>query len=127
MKNDCRNAKSHFQMTFSLSWSSCLLKLPIPRSQRLPRRRGFLQSILQKCCLVNIFEPSVIKYGIVSNNRRSKLRAFIDCIFFFVWTENISSYQRKVHTLMKRCISRERLAEICSTKADIPKVLVLYY
>ena len=27
MKNDCRNAKSHFQMTFSLSSTSCLLKL----------------------------------------------------------------------------------------------------
>ena len=29
LKNDCRNAKLHFQMTFSLSSTSCLLKLPI--------------------------------------------------------------------------------------------------
>ena len=29
MKNDCKNAKSHFQITFSLSSTSCLLKLPI--------------------------------------------------------------------------------------------------
>ena len=28
MKNDCRNAKLHFQMTFSLPSTSCLLKLP---------------------------------------------------------------------------------------------------
>ena len=27
-KNDYRNAKAHFQMTFSLSSTSCLLKLP---------------------------------------------------------------------------------------------------
>ena len=29
MKTDCRNAKSQFQITFSLSSTSCLLKLPI--------------------------------------------------------------------------------------------------
>ena len=28
MKNDCRNAKSHIEMTFSLSSTSCLLKFP---------------------------------------------------------------------------------------------------
>ena len=28
MKTDCRNAKLHFQMTFSLPSTSCLLKLP---------------------------------------------------------------------------------------------------
>ena len=28
MKNDCRNAKLHFQMTFSLPLTLCLLKLP---------------------------------------------------------------------------------------------------
>ena len=28
IKNDCRNAKLHFQMTFSLPSTSCLLKLP---------------------------------------------------------------------------------------------------
>ena len=28
MKNDCRNAKLHFHMTFSLSSTSCLRKLP---------------------------------------------------------------------------------------------------
>ena len=28
LKNDCRNAKLHFQMTFSLPSTSCLLKLP---------------------------------------------------------------------------------------------------
>ena len=28
LKIDCRNAKSHFQMTFSLPSPSCLLKLP---------------------------------------------------------------------------------------------------
>ena len=41
-KNDCRNAKLHFQMTFSLPSTSCLLKLPneahvsyfIPSSER---------------------------------------------------------------------------------------------
>ena len=27
--NDCRNAKLHFQMTFSLPLTSCLRKLPI--------------------------------------------------------------------------------------------------
>ena len=33
LKNDCRNAKLHFQMTFSLSSTSCLLKLPINYSE----------------------------------------------------------------------------------------------
>ena len=29
-----------------------------------------------------IFGPCVVKYGILSNNRRSKLQAVIDCLFF---------------------------------------------
>ena len=33
LKNDCRNAKLHFQMTFSLPSTSCLLKLPKKDSQ----------------------------------------------------------------------------------------------
>ena len=35
-----------------------------------------------------IFGPSEVKYDIVSNNRRSKLHAVIDCLFFFSITAN---------------------------------------
>ena len=40
LKIDCRNAKLHFQMTFSLPSPSCLLKLPIVvgRETRLGKR-----------------------------------------------------------------------------------------
>ena len=31
-----------------------------------------------------IFGPSVVKYGILSNNRRSELHAVIDCQFFIL-------------------------------------------
>ena len=30
-----------------------------------------------------IFRPSVVKYGILSNNRRSKLHSVIDCLFVY--------------------------------------------
>ena len=33
-----------------------------------------------------LFGPSVIKYGILSNNRRGKLHAVIGCLFLFVLT-----------------------------------------
>ena len=33
--------------------------------------------------LSHIFGPSVVKFIILSNNRRSKLHAVIDCLFFF--------------------------------------------
>lgn len=37
--------------------------------------------------------------------------------------ENINSYQRKVHTVLKRSICRARLMEMCPTKAGLTKVL----
>ena len=37
LKIDCRNAKLHFQMTFSLPSPSCLLKLSINIGTRKPR------------------------------------------------------------------------------------------
>ena len=33
--------------------------------------------------LSDIFGPSVVKYDILGNNRRSKLHAVIDCLFLY--------------------------------------------
>ena len=60
----------------------CRFRPHVCRSLKLPRRRSFLQSILQKCWLSCIYESSVVKHDILSNNRRSKLHAVIDCLFF---------------------------------------------
>ena len=42
----------------------------IPWSWRVPRRWSFLQSTLTEMLLSYIFVPSMVKYGILSNNRR---------------------------------------------------------
>ena len=47
MKNDCRNVKSHFQMTLSLSSTSSLLKLPIIDVTVTRRSSVFSQSSVQ--------------------------------------------------------------------------------
>ena len=42
----------------------------------------------------NVFSrPSVVKYSILSNNRRCKLHAVIDCLFLFI----VCSYQKTFH------------------------------
>jgi len=65
-----------------------------------------------------------ISFGPVPAGTKASWEQTVDSIKLnYTSLENISSCQRKVHTLMKKCISRERLAEICSTKADLPKVL----
>ena len=42
--------------------------------------QSFLQSITE-ILLTYISRPSVVKYGILSNNRCSKLHAVLDCLF----------------------------------------------
>ena len=62
LRNDCRNAKLHFQMTISLSSTSCLLKLPTDlRRRRFCRRRQFLK--LQNKGLVQSFVSATCVYG----------------------------------------------------------------
>ena len=51
MKNDCRNSKFHFQMTFSLPSTSCLLKLPNTLRALFLKNRDFF-------CNSEIFLPS---------------------------------------------------------------------
>jgi len=51
--------------------------------------RDFLQTefsseYFQKMLLSYVFRPSVVKYGILGNNRRSKLHAVIDYLFYSV-------------------------------------------
>ena len=42
----------------------------------------FSSEYFTEMLLSKIFRPSVVKYGILSDNRRSKLHAVIDCLFF---------------------------------------------
>ena len=42
----------------------------------------FFSEYFTETLLSYIFGPSVVKYGILSNNRRSKLHAVIDCLIF---------------------------------------------
>ena len=55
MKNDCRNAKLHFQMTFSLSSSSCLLKLPTISFIYVAQINTLLENILEFHANVDFF------------------------------------------------------------------------
>ena len=43
----------------------------------------FSSEYFTEMLLSYIFGPSVVKYGILSNNRRSKLHVVIDCLFCF--------------------------------------------
>ena len=52
----------------------------IRTNKRLHRRRSFL-GYFTGTLLSYIFGPIVVKYGILSNNKHSKLRAAIDCLF----------------------------------------------
>ena len=49
MQNDCKNANLHFQMTFSLTSTSCLLNLPILGRERL-RVRDFAHRTTLSAC-----------------------------------------------------------------------------
>ena len=60
----------------------------IPRSLRRPRRPKFSSEYFTEMLLSYIFGPSAVKYGILSNNRRNKLHAVIDCLFFFYFCGN---------------------------------------
>ena len=43
----------------------------------------FSSKYFTEMLLSDIFEPSVVKYDILGNNRRSKLHAVIDCLFLY--------------------------------------------
>ena len=51
------------------------------------------------------FEPSVVKYGILSNNRRSKLHAVIDCLFFILLFVYFQISQRDILNSIDREMS----------------------
>ena len=44
----------------------------------------FSSEYFTELLLSYIFGPSVVKYDVLSNNRRSKLYAVIDCLFFML-------------------------------------------
>ena len=52
--------------------------LPVVRD--LPGDGVFFRAFTEML-LSYIFGPSVVKYGILSNNRRSKLHTVLDCLF----------------------------------------------
>ena len=48
----------------------------------VPFRKFFFRKYFAEMLLGYIFGPSVVKYGILSDNRHNKLQAVIDCLFF---------------------------------------------
>ena len=46
---------------------------------------GVFVRVFTEMLLSYIFWPSVVKYGILSNNRGSKLHVVIDCLFLLFW------------------------------------------
>ena len=67
-------------MTFSLPSTSSSLKLPIFPDLKDFTGGGVFFRVFYKMLLSYIFWLSVVKYGIISNNRGSKLHAVIDFV-----------------------------------------------
>ena len=62
-----------------------------PMFPELSQRRMFSSEYFTEMLLSYIFGPSVVKYDVLSNNRRSKLHAVIDCLVFDNLNETIQS------------------------------------
>ena len=56
----------------------------IPRSKRLTQRRNFFSEYFTEMLLSYMYGPCMVKYGILSNSRRIKLQAVIDCLFLYL-------------------------------------------
>jgi len=55
-----------------------------PYLWNFPVDRVFFRVFYRNVAYLCIFGPSMVKYNVLSNNRRSELHAVIDCLFFFL-------------------------------------------
>jgi len=70
-------------------WTNSFLIWCSPIFETYPEREFSLEYFTENLMLLSyIFVPSMVKYNILSNNRRSKLHTVIDCLFF----ANLSSF-----------------------------------
>ena len=61
--------------------NSAAFDLTFPDIRDFSSKTEFSSEHFTEMLLSYIFGPSVVKYGILGNNKRSKLHAVIDCLF----------------------------------------------